>query len=81
MLEMSALIKNLTEENSQLKSSLQLVTEERAKERAEFEANLMDKQRKIDQYEKRAAVQQDELVHKLKISLVDCECEQLDIIQ
>ena len=76
----TALIKILTEENSELKSSLQLVTDEKAKERAEFEEILMEKQRTIHQYEKRA-VQQDELVHKLKISLVDCECEQLDIIQ
>ncbi len=75
-----ALIKILTEENSELKSSLQLVTDEKAKERAEFEAILMEKQRTIDQYGKRA-VQQDELVHKLKISLVDCEIEQLDLIQ
>ena len=76
----TALIKILTEENSELKSSLQLVTDEKAKERAEFEEILMEKQRTIHQYEKRA-VQQDELVHKLKISLVDCEFEQLDLIQ
>ncbi len=76
----TSLIKILTEENFELKSSLQLVTDEKAKERTEFEAILMEKQRTIDQYEKRA-VQQDELVHKLKISLVDCEFEQLDLIQ
>ena len=44
--------KRLTEENDNLKSSLQLETDERAKERAEFEEILMDKQRTIDYKDK-----------------------------
>jgi hypothetical protein len=56
--------KRLTEENDNLKSSLQLATDERDKERAEFEEILMDKQRTID-YKDKSLVQQDEPVGKL----------------
>jgi hypothetical protein len=57
-------IYRLTEENSQLKTSLELATDERAREREEFEDILTDKQRAIDQKEK-SLVQQDQLVCEL----------------